>query len=268
MITLTTIAVSAAGPAAGLAWSEWRRRAVEAQDSRHLSALDSGADEAAWVARVAEQVEGCRVSPGLASELGRRGLVPESAVAATRRDGYAERYMGRPWDDPALALGTIGLLLVSLAVAAVTPSLWAVGAASVVGGCAIADWRWRLVPLPLLAALVACCVGMALESSAGAAPLVVGLVALALIEAFRLLAVRASGSGAFGLGDVLLLAAVASALAVWGGAAPSAFCLALVIELGCTLLVMRKRGRAGRPVPLVPFVAPALAVAACAAQLL
>lgn len=264
MGSLAHIAVGAAGPALGIAWAGLRRRAVERQDARRLASLDSGADESAWLGSVREQVEGCRVSPDLAGELHGRGLLDDESFGRTQAAGYAERYLGRPSGRPWPYMALAALVASGAACGIASGSAWAGAAVSAVSGMAVADLRWRTVPLSMLLALAAMGVAYGLESGATPAAAAVAALALLALAGFWLVANRLGGTGAFGLGDVLLLAELAGVLAVRGGAAPTAFCVGLVVELCATLAWMRLRGRESRPIPFVPFFVVPLAVALAA----
>ena len=80
MDPVSTLAVSALGPALGLAMSLSRRGKVAADDRRRLAALSAGADEGDWVSCVRDQVPLGAVDPEVARDLGELGLLEPALV--------------------------------------------------------------------------------------------------------------------------------------------------------------------------------------------
>ena len=131
------------------------------------------------------------------------------------------------------------------------------------GALAVGDWTLRTISPTLCAATAALSVAAWPSRYASASALVVALAALALGAGFRHAACGRVG-GAFGGGDVVLVATLAASLSAHpSGVLP--FLLAAVAELACMLAWMRSKGTQDVPVPLAPVCWAPFLLAVCAA---
>lgn len=255
-------ASGAVAAAAAQAWCRWRQARLEKAD---LAVIEAGQADDEWVGLLEAQAKAsASVSPTVISRLVEEGLAtPELAVCAADPE-YSRRHAmrlrcGAPW---ALAWAP-GLTASAALVAGVTGNALAAAAASCLGAVAVGDWTLRTISPGLCAAMTALSVAAWPSRHAVGAALVVALAALALTAGFKRAACGRS-DGAFGGGDVVLVAAIASSLSAHpAGVVP--FLLAAVAELACMLAWMRSRGTQHVPVPLAPVCWAPFLLAVCAA---
>lgn len=250
----TYLALSLAGPALGLALCAGVRAATEASDGRRLASMLAGADESAWLGRVAAQAPSGRVSPALAASLYEAGAVGADVLAAC--EGASGVYAMRP-----SACCARYALLAAFAAATLACGL-ASGSAAACSCCALfcamsaPDLWWRRALATPCAAVVALSCVEAGSASPALAALACGCACAAVRAAFR----AAAGAHAFGGGDCWLAAAMAAALLPAGAGAAFLACVSLSCELaGCLLLTHDETPRPA--VPLAPFLVVPVALA-------
>lgn len=249
MDPVSTLAVSALGPALGLAMSLSRRGKVAADDRRRLAALSAGADEGDWVSCVRDQVPLGAVDPEVARDLGELGLLEPALVE--RAESLSGVWAMRPVPCAGRWVAVACCAAASLAAGLVSGDPVACLVCSLATAQAVEDLWWRRVEAwPAVASVMLCSVGAAdpaLPPLAGACALAGGLALC-----------RALGRPAMGSGDAWLTAALAACLVRCGSSAS----LAALLCLLCELVVARLALGARAMVPLAPFLVAPLAVAA------
>ena len=238
---LIGFAGGAAASAAAQAVCRRRMSVLEAEDASELAR--EGGPSLEWVAAATRGAATGSTSPETCAELVRRGLAPEGTRADELK--YSMRLSsGRPrWVALAAPFG-----VACGAVAAGTGSLAMAASAACALVLAVADYqlRWICPQAAVAMALVACA---ARGASAPAAAAAAGALALGLALFRRAAAAR---GGAFGTGDVLLMASIA--VSCWGSAPLFAFSVALAAEMAGALAWMKVKDK-DTLVPLAAFTA-------------
>lgn len=236
------------------------RRSLAREDRRAIEYLDATGDPSGevvdWAKAVEQQAALGMVEPQTVRELTSRGLIrdvgaadsPGVKLTLTLASGMPLALLWSAAD--ALACGSVAGLTGSAALA---------GAAACACVTAACDWAHRSIP-------VAPCVAMVGLGSIGSgldpiACLTATLVALAALTVFRQLA-EARHAGAFGTGDVLLLAAMAASL--MSARRLLALSVSALLVLGGLLVAKRMRGTQGEPVALALWLLLPYLIGVCA----
>lgn len=264
------VACAVAAFALSYGYQRLRFRLLDLEDAKQLAQVRAGELDHDWLAAASSQAARGLLSPQTAEELVREDLLPPEVLDAARATPY----------NPGLAQTSrlwAPLFLVASAMPVVRPEL-APGAAGPWGALlafclalvsiAMADARFRIIPIPQLLILAGSGLMLASPSDPAAygIPLLVSIVGLYVAaRAYEMVLVRAN---VFGLGDVLLMAVLIAVLlnAASFTAALVFFCALIVCSLA--MLVWTNRGRLTRialittRAPLGPAIAVAMLCAA------
>lgn len=228
MKTFLPIALGAASWAIAHAWCHRRSIRLERGDRAAIAAIDSEQGGPDFGAALRRGIEIGSVSPAIAEEAHRSGLIDDNLLDLARSGAYARKYdrtveADLPW--------LLVHLLATLAGATVSPAASVLMALSAVA--AQTDTRFRVIPIPCAAAMLAAAL-VALPgdlSDIETRVVVLGLLVLLLLLGKRL----ADRMGIdFGTGDIVLCAAPLTATA--GTAGVLVFPLALSVTLAVSAL--------------------------------
>ena len=243
---LGTLSIAAGTGIAGWllqhAYQHMRYSSYEREDAAMLAPGADPEQRRSWLAAIAPQISIQAVAPSTIDALAASGDIDAGLLPARAAGAYARRY------NPTLA-GEVCGDPVGLAGAAMSPA----AAVAAVSSLAIAasDIRFRIVPIPHLAALAASCVLAFCPTPAGAAITAAGMALTWAIGA----GVRRVG-GEWGDGDSLMLGCVL------GATAETPTVLTLVPALGAASLLFiacsHQIGVKTSAMPLAPVISLAL----------
>lgn len=262
-MTMTAMALAAAASGAAstafsVVWCGLRRRAVASEDELVLERLRGGgelaAEDAEWVDVTCRQATLGMVEPGTVSALVGLGLL--EGVEPVAGPKLTLRCAG---GLPVPALWVAGSVTTGLVVGAFTNSIPAILMSGCAWSLAECDWARRSI------AVAPCAVTVALgwwEAGLGAGACCIAACAVTLVAwVLRRVEDRVPAFG-MGLGDVLLMCAMAASLL--SVRRVFALCAASVAVLGGLLLAKRARDTQGEPVALAPWLLLPYLVGVCA----
>ena len=236
---LGTLSIAAGTGIAGWllqhAYQHMRYSSYEREDAAMLAPGADPEQRRSWLAAIAPQISIQAVAPSTIDALAASGDIDAGLLPARAAGAYARRY------NPNLAAGLAGAAMSPAAAVAAVSSL----------AIAASDIRFRIVPIPHLAALAASCVLAFCPTPAGAAITAAGMALTWAIGA----GVRRVG-GEWGDGDSLMLGCVL------GATAETPTVLTLVPALGAASLLFiacsHQIGVKTSAMPLAPVISLAL----------
>lgn len=256
---LGTLSIAAGTGIAGWllqhAYQHMRYSSYEREDAAMLAPGADPEQRRSWLAAIAPQISIQAVAPSTIDALAASGDIDADLLAAGESGAYARRY------NPTLA-GDAHWVPAYLAAALSGAAMSPAAAVAAVSSLAIAasDIRFRIVPIPHLAALAASCVLAFCPTPAGAAITAAGMALTWAIGA----GVRRVG-GEWGDGDSLMLGCVL------GATAETPTVLTLVPALGAASLLFiacsHQIGVKTSAMPLAPVISLALIAALAAGAL-
>lgn len=227
-----------------------------AVDSAQLRVIDEGGNvDSGWVEEVRDGARKGLVAPSVARAAASTCGFSDGDLEVIERSyrfwgGKEEGVLGTGCSSWLICVGLISGILCGVVGGTLVDSIFGLWLATFVGIC-LNDYRFRRIDLLSIGLLALCGVAMSDCVEAVIWRLIQGLVVSVALYLAAYLAERVCGKEAFGLGDVLLLGAIAAS-ATFSTDALIAACAALLVECAAALAVLKIR-KSDTALPFAPL---------------